>query len=231
MIYVGIREKGMPKLQYRQAPHGNIALPDEVLHWARELDHAIGEAMVSGDAGDDHSQGHSLIKYPKGRAIQEKYIKFAARNEKLLRRVLRTSSNFEQRAIAAEVIAYAPDKRKIVGDLIYAVIDSDENVRNNAARALGIIASYSSHEPSKRIKISAKPFIPMLNSYVWVDRNKASFALFQLTERRNPKLLRKLRKETLASLIEMARWQNPGHAMFSFIVLGRIAGIPEKDLF
>lgn len=231
ILYVGIREKGAPNYQYRSAPHDTIALPGEVLNWARAFDQAVGEAVLSGESGDDQSQGHSLIQYPKARAIQDKYIIFAARNEDLLRRVLHTSANSEQRSIAATVIAYAPDKRKIVGDLVNAVWDSDENVRNNAARALGVIASFAAREPSKGIKVPAAPFIRMLNSYVWSDRNKASFALFQLTESRNPKLLRKLHKEALASLIEMARWKSPGHAMFSLIILGRIAGIPEKDLF
>jgi hypothetical protein len=231
MLYVGIREKSATTFQYRSAPYGTIVLPGEVLNWAREFEQALGEAVLSGEGEDDHSQGHSLIKYPKARAIQDKYIVFAAQNEDLLRKVLRTSANSEQRAIAASVIAYASDKRKIVGDLVYAVFDPDENVRNNAARALGIIASFAAREPSKRIKVPSDPFIHMLNSYVWTDRNKASFALFQLTESRNPKLLSKLRKKALASLIEMARWQSPGHAMFSFVVLSRIAGIPEKDIF
>jgi hypothetical protein len=231
MLYVGIREKGSPKFQYRPDPHGTIALPPEVLDWARELDQAIGEAVRAGEGEDDQSKGHSLIKYPKARAFQEKYIAFAAQNEDLLRKVLHTSSSPEQRAIAAYVIAYANDKRTIVGDLIDAVSDSDAEVRNGAMRALGIIASFSMHEPSKGIVVPADPFIRMLNSYFWTDRNKASFILLQLTESRDPKLLRELRKEALASLVEMARWQTFGHAISSFVVLGRIAGIPEKDIF
>jgi hypothetical protein len=231
MLYVGIREKGSQKFHYRQGPQSTISLPAEVLDWARKLDQAIGEAVRAGEGEDDHSKGHSLIKYPKARAIQEKYIVFATENENLLRRVLHTSSNAEHRAIAAEMIAYVNDIRRIVGDLVDALSDRDENVRNNAARALGIIAPLAEHEPSKGIRVPADPFIRMLNSYFWLDKNKASFALYQLTESRNPKLLRKLRKESLASLIEMARWLNSGHAIFPIIVLGRIGGIPEKDIF
>jgi hypothetical protein len=231
MLYVGIRENGAPIFRYRQKPTGAVVLPDQVLNWAKDLDLAIGEAVLRGEGGDDHSQGYSLIQYPKGRAIQEKYIEFAARNEDLLRRVLHTSSKAEHRAIAADVIAYGKGKRRIVRDLLDAVSDPDGDVRNNATRALGIIAEFAAQHPSLNIKVPADPFIRMLNSYVWPDLNKAGYVLFQLTESRDPKLLEDLRKESLASLTDMAHWENPGHAFFALAVLGRIAGIPEKDLF
>lgn len=52
----------------------------------------------------------------------------------------------------------------------------------------------------------------------------------QLTQTRDPVLLTELRQRALAALIEMARWKTPGHAdMFCFI-LGRIAGMPDKEI-
>ena len=44
-----------------------------------------------------------------------------------------------------------------------------------------------------------------------------------LSERRDPELLRKLRGEAMATLIEMARWKSEGHAIPALTLLGRIA--------
>ena len=70
----------------------------------------------------------------------------------------------------------------------------------------------------------------MLNSGVWEDRNKAALLLDVLSHRRDPRLLRVLRSQALESLVEMARWRNPGHASNARVILGRIAGIEEERL-
>ena len=70
----------------------------------------------------------------------------------------------------------------------------------------------------------------MLNSGVWKDRNKAGFLFEVLSQARDPKLLGRLRSQALESLIEMARWRDPGHAQSAGMVLGRIAGIEENRL-
>jgi hypothetical protein len=59
---------------------------------------------------------------------------------------------------------------------------------------------------------------------MWTDRNKSSLALMELSERRDPELLAKLRKEAIEPLVDMARWKNDGHAMPGLMLLGRIAG-------
>ncbi|HKW98685.1 MAG TPA: hypothetical protein VJN43_13190 [Bryobacteraceae bacterium] len=70
----------------------------------------------------------------------------------------------------------------------------------------------------------------MINSGIWTDRNKGSFALDELTRAGDPRLLEALRATALDSLIEMARWRSTGHAIPARVVLGRIAGIPEDRL-
>jgi hypothetical protein len=40
-----------------------------------------------------------------------------------------------------------------------------------------------------------------------------------------------LKKEALPSLLEMSAWKNPGHALFSLVILGRITGIPDEKVF
>jgi hypothetical protein len=74
------------------------------------------------------------------------------------------------------------------------------------------------------------PFIKMLNSIVWTDRNKAAMVLVKLSQDRDPKLLHKIKEQALPSIIEMAGWKDRGHAIFSFVILGRIAGVNEKSL-
>ncbi len=51
--------------------------------------------------------------------------------------------------------------------------------------------------------------------------------LMSLSEPRPPALLDRLRRESLADLVEMARWRDPGHAAPARLLLGRVAGLPE----
>lgn len=164
------------------------------------------------------------------RETEERYITFAANNLHILRDVLYHSSDADQRALAAEVIGYSADHRSVVPDLAYAMSDPDSDVRNNAVRALAIIAEYGYDHPATGIRVSPDPFINLLSSLDWTDRDKAGFALVQLTQTRDPALLAALRQRALPSLIEMARWKNPGHADMFCLILGRIAGMPDKEI-
>jgi hypothetical protein len=231
IFYVGIREKGTPALKFRSAPVGDIRLPAEMLKLGERFYKALEKAVLKGDTADDDSQGHSLMANAETRAVQEQFIAVAAKNGDLLRKVLRSSSDPSHRALAAQIIAYSSDKRKIIGDLIYAMKDPSDGVRNAAVRALALLARYAQKNPAKKLNISFAPFIDLLSSVMWTDRNKASLALFPLTDSRDPKLLKELRTKALLSLIEMARWQSKGHAYGPLMILGRIAGIPDGEIF
>ena len=100
-------------------------------------------------------------------------------------------------------------------------------MRNNATRALGVLVGQIRHLAAE---IPPDTFNEMLNSGVWSDRNKGSSLLMQLTVERSPDLLAKLRSVVFDSLVEMATWRRPGHAFFSRIILGRVAGLPEDRL-
>jgi hypothetical protein len=80
------------------------------------------------------------------------------------------------------------------------------------------------------VRVPYEPFIALLHSPVWTDRNKASFALLELSARRDPKLLEKLRREAMAPLIEMAHWKSEGHAFPAFMILGRIGGLSDEAI-
>ncbi len=127
------------------------------------------------------------------------------------------------------MIGYAPVKRLAVEDLEYAMYDPDGDVRNNAMRALAAIADLAAHKPEQGIHVSPAPFIDLLNSPVWTDRNKTTFVLGELTEGGDPATLTAVRERALPALIEMARWKSPGHAHVPFILLGRVAGLSDRE--
>jgi HEAT repeat protein len=229
IIYIGVAEVPGSGFHYRRVPTGESVLPDVIVASAEQFELALYEAAHSGIAGDDFSEGHSLMEYAPARAIQEQFVLCAEQHGEILRHVLHQSANAQHRATAAMVLAYTKDKTKIVEDLIQAVRDPDEEVRNNATRALGTIARFANNNPSTGISIQAEPFIGLLNSTAFGDRNKGVMVLLALTEHRPSELLDRLQVQALPSLIEMCRWKSWGHAAMACLVLQRITGLPDQD--
>ena len=108
ILYVGIEEQGNRALQFRSAPHGRIRLSDDIVQAGHALDEAGRQAILRGDSGEDHSEGHALMHDPAARAIQQRFIAHAARDLSRLRDVLRHSSDTEHRALAAQVLGTRP---------------------------------------------------------------------------------------------------------------------------
>lgn len=231
MLYVGIRETGTQAAAYRAAPTGAARLPDEIVAAGAAFERALMDAVRGGNAQEDDSLGYSLARDSAMRAVQEQFIAFAARDADVLRNVLLTSADAGHRALATQIIAYHADRGAVARDLLHAVGDPDDGVRNNAVRALAILAGWANEHPDAGIRIPAEPFIGFLNSVLWTDRNKGVFALMALTDARDPALLAQLRARALPSLVEMARWSNPGHAMAAYVVLARIAGLDDAAAF
>jgi hypothetical protein len=215
---------------YRTPPHWDISLPQEITDTYNNFFEAMERAMSNGITGDDISQGHSLMADSATRSWQERFPGYAKHHLTILKTVVRNSADAEQRAIAAYVIGYASDKRVVTDDLLIAAVDEDEVVRNNASRALAAIATLAQRKPSLRIKISPTPFINMLGSPIWTDRNKALMVLAILTKKRDRSLLRQLHERAFGSLVEMARWKSKGHAFNAFLILGRIGSISDREL-
>jgi hypothetical protein len=231
MLFIGIVEKGAPHFDFRPPPTTAASLPPEMIAKYHRFQDAWDEAVRKGDTGDDLSHGHSLAANPAVRALQQQFPADAAAHLETLRHVLRTSADPEQRRIAAWIIGYAPKKRDVVEDLMYALKDPDDGVRNNATRALAAIAVLGQREPQQGIRIQPAPFIAMLNSIVWSDRNKALMVLMYLTQNRSAAVLDPLGKRAVPALVEMARWKSPGHALPAYLVLGRVAGLDENELW
>ena len=94
---------------------------------------------------EDLTAGHSLMADPAARFFQERFVTFAGEHLDQLRDVLRNGAEADQRAIAAAVIGYAPNKQDVVNDLQSAVQDPDESVRANAIRSLERVRGGGNH--------------------------------------------------------------------------------------
>jgi len=227
MVYIGVAGTSSVAARHKPAPAGEVRLPAAALKLNQETEEALRKAALAGRSQQDLSNGYALSVDPELRTKELQIREFALHNEKLLRTVLSSSSEAEHRAIAAEFLGYVNTSARQIADLTKAARDPYEGVRNNAVRALGVIAG-SSQQRARMI--SAKPFIALLKSDKWVDRNKGCWLMISLTASRDSKLLTQLRSEAMDALIEMARWRFVGHASAARRLLGRIGGIEESKL-
>lgn len=228
MVYVGVAER--PVRQVRTPPifTGTARLSEDMIRADEEFGTQVRAAISRGQASEDHSQGHALSEdYPPLRAIQQKFLDYASDHAVLASEVLATSSDAQHRAVAAVILGYAPDKRAAATALAHGVSDPSEGVRNNSTRALGVIAEYAVAHPELGIRIDPTPFVDLLNSVVWTDRNKGLMVLAQLTAGREPRLMKFVGKRARPALIEMCRWKNPGHSFQACLVLRRVEGLPD----
>jgi POTRA domain, FtsQ-type len=230
MLFIGVGETDSVILKYRKAPAKKIRLPAEMIAAYKNKEDQLEAAIKSGQAYEDDSNGYALIVYKPARNEQEKFIHFVNTDFSLLANVLKNSVYAADRAAAAEIIAYSLERQTVADHLLYAINDPDDEVRNNATRALGVLAAYLTLHPDLKITIPVAPFIKMMNSIVWTDRNKGAMVLMQLTQSRDENLLHEIKQQALPSIIEMAKWKDRNHTLSSFVLLGRIADIDEQTL-
>ena len=224
IVFIGLAAK---PLSYLPKQRGTARLPSSIIKLYEQSLQVLDEAMRQGASTEDRSQGYSLSAYAPLRALQTRMRAYALSHEVLLREVLLYSADDLHRTVAAEVLGYARISKAQLSALARASLDSNGDVRNNATRALAVIAVFS---PRITKQIPPQSFIEMLLSGTWTDVNKASALLLSLTVGRDPALLASLRRqEVLARLIEMARWRTE-HANPARAILGRMAGIEETRL-
>ena len=227
MIYIGLQGSSMRVVPYNPPPKGKIRFPRRIIELYQQTMEASSKAVLNGTAKGEGSKGFALSSDPELRSKQLATREYALRHGPLVRKVLASSSSAEHRTVAAHFLGYASQSSEQIAALVRASYDVDDSVRNDATRALGVLAESS---PKVANRIPAPGFVAMLSSGSWTDRNKAAFLLTELTKSRPARLLDKLRAQALDSLIEMARWRSRGHADFARILLGRIAGIEEARL-
>jgi hypothetical protein len=118
----------------------------------------------------------------------------------------------------------------VIKDLQFAMQDNEPAVRANAVRAMMAIAVLAQTRPELGLRIEPTWMVEMLNSIVLGDRQHAALALVTLTEQRNAATLDLIRARALPALVDMARWKTLRYALPAFLLVGRVAGVPEQEL-
>jgi hypothetical protein len=223
VIFIGLAGK---PASYNPPPKGRARLPDKILDLYDRYLELIFESVQRGAADEDASKGYALASYPPLRSVQLQMRAYAVGHGAQIREVLETAAGERQRIAAAALLGYTRQSRSQLAALVRASRDSSDGVRNNATRALIVLARSS---PRVAGSIPAAGFIDLLLSGKWTDLNKSSNLLQFITTSRNKELLKRLsRPEVVERLIEIARWRSHGEA--ARYILGRIAGIDESRL-
>ena len=230
ILFIGIEERGSPHFGTRPAPSGTASLPENLMAAYLEYMGAVERAAQLGNASEDLTAGESRMADPEARRLQEQFASLAVNNLDVLRDVLRSGAEPEERAVAAALIGYVPKKDQVIKDLQYAMQDAEPAVRANAVRAMMAIAVLAQKRPELGLKIEPTWMVEMLNSIVLGDRQQAALALVTMTEQRNAATLDLIRARALPSLVEMARWKTLHYALPAFLLVGRTAGVPEQEL-
>jgi len=225
--YIGLPGASYQPLAFNPAPKGAARLPKPAVSLGEKMNKAVEGAVMSGHATEDDSAGYTLSDDPKARQAQLAVRDYAVKNEALLLEVVSASSDAAHRALAAQMLGYGTQSSAQIDALVHASLDPDDGVRNDATRALWVLAGA---KPNLAQQVPTDPFIRLLRSGAWSDHNKSSLALAALTASRDPKVLDHLRVDALDALLEMARWHGIGHAGAALTILGRIAGIDEQTL-
>ena len=219
VLYIGIEERDAPHVEFRPTPAGDASLPPAVADTYRDYLSYFGEAARSGSPTG-----------PAADAYRENLAHLAAQYWKVCRRTLLESDDVDQRSIAAALMGYAPLEKAVVDDLQRAMLDPEQAVRAASMRSLESLAVRAAQDPDAEVRVELTWFIELLNSLDWDDRHEASLALVRLTQKRDPRVIDQLRERALRSLLDMCRWRTPEHAYPGFVLLGRIAGLPEAEI-
>ena len=238
ILFIGVEERGEPHAAFRSDPGGSAVLPPQLIDAYDDFLAAVTHAAAQGRSTEDLTAGHSMMDDPQAWAVQNRFLEIARRNLTLLRDVLHDGSEPGQRAIAAALIGYAPNKSEVINDLQYALTDPDESVRANALRSLTAIAVLASREPALGLHIPPTWMVELLNSVVLGDRVESVKALLALTGGgasgpapgpESQAALDLIRERALHSVVEMARWTTPSYALPPFLLAGRLAGMSYVD--
>jgi hypothetical protein len=225
VLYVDVEPSEASPMVWNPAPTGTQQLTSGIVDL---YEHAMDRFANGGIfAGDDTTNGYSLSKDPIMREDELKLVDYAQAHADLVYSVLTGSKSRRDRIAAAWVGGYAAKGPEQLAALLHAVSDPDSTVRNNAIRVLAVLASTDANVAPQ---IPAAPFIPMLGSLDWTDRNKAMALLTPVTAARDPRTIESLRTQAIQPLRQMSRWTYWAHSSMALVLLGRIASIPEERL-
>ncbi len=233
-LFIGIEERGAPHASFRSEPSGEASLPQDLLDRYKLFLAAVQRAAAHGMAGEDLTAGHSMMDDPAARAYQPQFVAYAADHVEALSNALHNGSEGEVRAAAAAVLGYGPKTQRVADELQFAMDDPDPAVRANAMRALGALLVYASKHSTAGLKIAPTWFVELLHSVDLSDREAAAKALVLMTDPEAPPArihaaLDLIRERALPDLAEMARWPTLRYALPPFLLMGRLAGLPDAE--
>jgi hypothetical protein len=199
-LFVGLQEPGIEPLRFLPKPKSEAKVSADLVRLFEDIDRESDVAMEKGLTREDQSKGYALSEYEPERALQLKLHEYARTHVEEITRVLESSKDDQQRRMAAEALGYADASREQVAALVRASLESDAIVRNNAIRALDVLLEYDS---TILAQIPLKPYIALMHSIDWGDRNKTSFLIGAFTKSRDPEALKALREGILAPYLRL----------------------------
>jgi hypothetical protein len=217
-IFIGLPGESSRKVVYNPAPTGDAPVSKELASIYDRKMEAWANAVQAGHAEEDGTPGYALMKDSATRTLQLSERDYALKHEDDIMRTLQSDRHGEQRAIAADALGYCARSPRQLAALVHAVRDANDTVRNNATRALGEILRA---EPTAAAQIPPDPFIDLVRSGVWSDRNKGSIALMILVQSAPPDVLRRIKAEAGDALAEIAAWPE-NWAFAAKAILGKL---------
>jgi hypothetical protein len=193
-IFIGLPGDSFRPLTFDAAPQGAISLPPELINLYKRMSQAENDATLKSVAKEDKPVGYRLLKEPVARAAELSFRAYALGHEEEVIRVLTTSGDADQRAMAADALGFSARNSQQMKALVRAARDTDGVVRNNVTRALSEILR---RDPTTASRIPLASFIDVLLSGTWTDRNKVSLVLVSLTQSRDSVLLHRIQSEAV----------------------------------
>ncbi len=223
-LYIGWPDGPGRRFRYDPPPQGTARLPRDGVKLAQES-WAVWQQAAEAGVSEEIKPSSDLDE--RLRATETAIRHYTMRYGAELRHILHTSGQPQHRAIAAHFLGYGRRSRAQVHVLVDAFHDSDEGVRDSAARALLVLLRTDMRVAAW---MPAAHLVAMLHSGHWADRQRAALLLASLSAEENPKLLAEIRDHAWPALLEMAQWRSAEQAAPARQLLGRAGGLDEPRL-
>jgi HEAT repeat protein len=220
VVFIGLPGASTRPFAFANPPSASVIAPPEFTRLYDAVERSGRQAAMNSQGEEERDAGFRLLKEPAARAAGLALRAYALGHEEEILTLV-TSSDARLRANAVDALGFGRRTPRQIAALAHAVRDPDAAVRNNATRALFEIVAA---DPASSSQVPPGDFINMLHSGLWTDRNKASMALFALTQSRDPHLLARIQSEDGSSLAEMANWRASDWAIPARMIRERIAG-------
>ena len=214
---------------FHAAPHEKVRVSSRLAKLHHVMDRAEMAAAEQGRPEEEQKVGYRLLKADAASRTAELAVReYVLAHQDEVTHVLTSAASAQQRAIAADCLGFGRQTPEQRAALLEAVLDPNDEVRNQATRALGEILEADN---SLAMYLSPDPFLAVLRfGDAGTDRNKSTWMLELLTRSRDAKLLARIKSEAWEPVMEIARWRLTGWAAAPLIILCRIQGVPEERI-